>query len=48
MYVTYPYSFPVDEHLGCCHDLATVTSAAVNTGLHVSFQINFHLFWIYA
>ena len=27
----------VNEHLGCFHVLATVNSAAVNTGVHVSF-----------
>ena len=29
----------VDGHLGCLHVLATVNSAAVNIGVHVSFQI---------
>ena len=29
----------VDGHLGCSHVLATVNSAAVNTGVHVSLQI---------
>ena len=29
----------VDGHLGCFHVLATVNSAAVNTGLHVSFSV---------
>ena len=30
---------PVDGHLGCFHVLATVNSAAVNNGIHVSFSI---------
>ena len=29
----------VDGHLGCFHVLAIVTSAAVNTGIHVSVSI---------
>ena len=30
---------PVDGHLDCIHVLAVVNSAAVNIGVHVSFQI---------
>ena len=33
----------VDRHLGCFHVLAVVNSAAVNTGVHVSFSIMFFL-----
>ena len=29
----------VDEHVGCFHVLATVNSAAMNHGMHVSFSI---------
>ena len=30
-----------DAHSGCSHVLATVTSAAINTGVHAPFQIMF-------
>ena len=33
-----------DGHLSCFHILATVSSAAVNTGVHVSFQISVFVF----
>ena len=29
----------VNEHLGCIHVLTTVNSAAMKTGVHISFQI---------
>ena len=31
----------VDGHIGCFHGLATVSGAAVNTGVHVSFLVMF-------
>ena len=30
---------PVDGHLGCFHALALVNSAAVNSGIRVSFSV---------
>ena len=37
----------VDAHLGCFHVLATVYKAAVNIGVHLSFQVNAFLFFGY-
>ena len=36
IYTPYHLFSSVDGHLGCFHVLATVNSAAMNTGVHVS------------
>ena len=38
---------PVDGHLGCFHVLAIVNSAAMDTGVHVSFKIRVFVFFRY-
>ena len=39
MYHSFLIHLSADGHLGCFHVLAIVTSAAVNTGIHVSVSI---------
>ena len=39
MYQNFFIHSSVDRHLGCFHVLATVNSAAVNIGVHVSFSV---------
>ena len=46
-HIIFIHSSVVDGYLGCLHILATVNSAAVNTGVHVSFQINVFVFFGY-
>ena len=47
MYIFFIHS-SVHRHLGHFHVLAIVNSAAMNIGVHVSFQIIYIFAWIYA
>ena len=52
MYVRYYHIFlshsSADGHLNCFHILATINSAVVNIGMHVSYRISvFVFFWTY-
>ena len=42
-YHTFFIHSPIDAHLGCPQVLDIVNSAAMNTGVHVSFPISFYL-----
>ena len=41
----YPFSSSLDRHVGYFHTLAIVNNAAVNTGVHISFQICVFIFF---
>ena len=47
MYLIFFIHSSVDGHLGCFRILATVNSAAMNSGVHVSFQISLFVFFRY-
>lgn len=36
-YSTYEFKPTVDGHFGCFHTMALINSAAINTGIHISF-----------
>ena len=48
LYIYYPFIFfihsSIDNYLGCFHVLTMINSAAMNTGVHVSFQIRVFVF----
>ena len=44
IYVIFINQLSVDRHLSCFHVLVIISSAAMNTGVHVSFQIRVFIF----
>ena len=47
VYISYLLHSPLDGHLDFFHILVAVNNAAVNIGMHVSFQINVFIFFSY-
>ena len=44
LYLIFLNPSSVDGHLGCFHVLSMVNNAAMNTGLHVNFELDFSSF----
>ena len=43
-YSTYEFKPTVDGHFGCFHTMALINSAAINTGIHISFWLRVFVF----